>query len=100
MSERVASARIAHRRRVSCNVQWTNERNIPMANSQISEQNRPQSKRKESGGRQQGVPVAAFTGADTDVEDDELFGLVSVLYHALQGASASRKYINDAENAA
>jgi hypothetical protein len=37
---------------------------------------------------------------DTDVEEDEVFGLVSVLYHALQGASASRKYIRDAQTAA
>jgi len=39
---------------------------------------------------------------DTDDEEDEadeVYALVSVLYHALQGASASRKYITDAETA-
>ena len=39
------------------------------------------------------------TNTDADVEEDEIFALVSVLYHALQGASASRKYINDARTA-
>lgn len=37
--------------------------------------------------------------SDTDGEEDEIYALVSVLYHALQGASASRKYISDAETA-
>jgi hypothetical protein len=36
---------------------------------------------------------------DADVEEDEVFGLVSVLYHALRSASASRKYMADARDA-
>lgn len=31
--------------------------------------------------------------------DDHVYGLVSVLYHALQGAQACEEYINDAERA-
>jgi hypothetical protein len=32
-------------------------------------------------------------------EPDEIFGVVSVLYHALQGASAYDKYVGDAQAA-
>ena len=37
--------------------------------------------------------------SDEDIEQDAVYGLVSVLYHALQGASACRKYISDARAA-
>jgi hypothetical protein len=70
-----------------------------MASTQISGQNRKQGTTQQGGGKQQGTRGVTSTGPDTDVEDDELYGLVSVLYHALQGASASRKYINDAQTA-
>lgn len=41
-------------------------------------------------------PVARTEGAETE---DQLYGLVSVLYHALQGAQACEQYIHDAEEA-
>jgi len=40
------------------------------------------------------VPNLAATSTD-----DQVYGLVSVLYHALQGAQACEKYIEDAEKA-
>lgn len=33
--------------------------------------------------------------SDNDVEQDAVYGLVSVLYHALRDASACRKYVSD-----
>jgi len=71
-----------------------------MARSQGSTQKNDQRARKSGGETQTQPKVAAGSpDQDTDVEEDEVFGLVSVLYHALQGASASRKYIRDAQAA-
>ena len=39
------------------------------------------------------------TKVDAAETEDSVYGLVSVLYHALQGAQACDKYINDAESA-
>lgn len=36
---------------------------------------------------------------NTKVEPDETYGLISVLYHALQGAETCAQYISDAEKA-
>ncbi|HEY3666660.1 MAG TPA: hypothetical protein VGL19_11690 [Polyangiaceae bacterium] len=69
-----------------------------MASSQPSTQDLGQRSRK-GGGISQNARASASASEDTDIEEDELFALVSVLYHALQGASASRKYINDAQTA-
>ncbi len=48
--------------------------------------------------RAQGAPRAATQPDFADTEDS-VYGLVSVLYHALQGAQACDQYINDAERA-
>jgi hypothetical protein len=40
---------------------------------------------------------SAKSGADGDVESDHIYDLVSVLYHALQGAETAATYIADAE---
>jgi len=48
--------------------------------------------------RAQGMPRAAPQPDFADTEDS-VYGLVSVLYHALQGAQACDQYINDAERA-
>lgn len=42
----------------------------------------------------QSVPQSATDAAETE---DQVYGLVSVLYHALQGAQACEQYIDDAE---
>jgi hypothetical protein len=34
-----------------------------------------------------------------DAEEDHVYGLASVLYHALQGVTAAKKYANDARQA-
>lgn len=39
------------------------------------------------------------TSPDFAETEDQVFGLVSVLYHALQGAQACEQYTNDAEQA-
>lgn len=42
------------------------------------------------------APEPATDAAETE---DQVYGLVSVLYHALQGAQACEQYIDDAERA-
>jgi hypothetical protein len=51
------------------------------------------SQRVQAGGAE-GTSSESVTG-----ERDELYGVVSVLYHALQGAETYSKYISDARNA-
>lgn len=41
-------------------------------------------------------PAVKLDAAETE---DSVYGLVSVLYHALQGAQACEQYVNDAESA-
>jgi len=41
----------------------------------------------------------ARTESEGDAEDDHIYGLASVLYHALQGVTAARKYKEDAQRA-
>ena len=48
--------------------------------------------------RTMGTPRAA-TQPDFAETEDSVYGLVSVLYHALQGAQACDQYIGDAERA-
>lgn len=48
--------------------------------------------------RPQGAPRGATQPDFADTEDS-VYGLVSVLYHALQGAQACDQYINDAQRA-
>jgi hypothetical protein len=48
---------------------------------------------RQAGGR---APQPAIEAAETE---DQVYGLVSVLYHALQGAQATEQYIDDAERA-
>lgn len=45
-----------------------------------------------------GMPKLA-TNPDFAETEDQVFGLVSVLYHSLQGAQACEQYTNDAERA-
>jgi hypothetical protein len=83
---------------------------IHMAKSsgQSTAKSAPQGAPQGSGSKQATPRPQAATGksrpqqspqTDTDVEEDEVYALVSVLYHALRDASASRKYIQDAQTA-
>jgi hypothetical protein len=56
-----------------------------------------QQKRKAGGGREQPVSEPAARAATPT--EDHVYGLVSVLYHALQGAQTYDQYIEDAERA-
>jgi hypothetical protein len=57
----------------------------------------PQSAKKSMG--QQGASSrAGVTNARTG-ERDEIYGVVSVIYHALQGAETYQRYIDDAQKA-
>lgn len=63
-----------------------------------------QSKQGSRGGRAQEAEPARGsskqeTRAQGDAEDDHVYGLASVLYHALQGVTAARKYADDARRA-
>jgi hypothetical protein len=63
--------------------------------------NMPQSatqRNRQSLTRSQSVPVPA-TNPDFAETEDQVFGLVSVLYHSLQGAQACEQYTGDAERA-
>jgi hypothetical protein len=60
-------------------------------------QTAPQRNRKTEQ-RAQGMPRTTTQPDFADTEDS-VYGLVSVLYHALQGAQACDQYINDAERA-
>jgi hypothetical protein len=55
-----------------------------------------QQQNKKSGGRQPRVSEPAIKSAATPTED-HVYGLVSVLYHALQGAQTYGQYIEDAQ---
>ena len=44
-------------------------------------------------------PRAPQPATDAAETEDQVYGLVSVLYHALQGAQACEQYIDDAERA-
>jgi hypothetical protein len=57
-----------------------------------------QQQSKKSGGRQQRVSEPAVKSAAKPTED-HVYGLVSVLYHALQGAQTYEQYIADAQRA-
>ncbi len=54
----------------------------------------PRTTTQTSGQAAQRSPQPAAEAADTE---DHVYGLVSVLYHALQGAQACEQYIDDAE---
>ena len=45
----------------------------------------------------QGAQRSAQPAAEAADTEDQVYGLVSVLYHALQGAQACEQYIEDAE---
>ncbi len=47
----------------------------------------------------QNKPRAPQPASDTAETEDQVYGLVSVLYHALQGVQACEQYIDDAERA-
>lgn len=49
--------------------------------------------------RQPGMPSRAQAQNGGDAAPDELYGVVSVLYHALQGNETYTKYCNDARKA-
>lgn len=51
---------------------------------------------RKAGGRQQPVSEPAVKAAPKATED-HVYGLVSVLYHALQGAQTYEQYIQDAK---
>jgi hypothetical protein len=59
-----------------------------------------QQQNKKAGGRPQRVSEPAMKSAATATPtEDHVYGLVSVLYHALQGAQTYEKYIEDAQRA-
>src|SRR4051812_15643550 len=53
---------------------------------------------RQAGSRSQAQPEPATKPEFADTED-QVYGLVSVLYHALQGAQACEQYTDDAERA-
>jgi len=60
------------------------------------------SAKQQTGGRRPAASTgtsSAGTGAGGAAERDENYGLISVLYHALQGAETYGQYIADAERA-
>jgi hypothetical protein len=59
-------------------------------------QSAPQRNQKSAGRAPAPQPLPNTTTADTE---DHVYGLVSVLYHALQGVQACEQYIADAERA-
>lgn len=54
--------------------------------------------RNQKAGGRQAAPRPA-TGSTTADTEDQVYGLVSVLYHALQGVQACEQYIEDAGKA-
>jgi hypothetical protein len=57
-------------------------------------------KGKGNGGRgERGSGMRREASASTPPERDEIYGLVSVLYHALQGSQTYGEYLRDAERA-
>ncbi len=46
-----------------------------------------------------GSPAPVAKDEEVDAEDDHVYGLASVLYHALKAADAARKYQEDARKA-
>lgn len=69
-----------------------------MANTQTStSNNRQSSARAKQSGSAKRSSMANSSAAN--VESDETYGLVSVLYHALQGADTIDRYIEDAKAA-
>jgi hypothetical protein len=58
-----------------------------------------QTNRKGTGQKAAQAPRTAPTTTGELSTEDQVYGLVSVLYHALQGAETSEQYIDDAERA-
>jgi hypothetical protein len=54
--------------------------------------------KRPTGGRQQPPPEPMSDSLPAET-DDHVYGLVSVLYHALQGVQACEQYVADAERA-
>jgi hypothetical protein len=52
-----------------------------------------------SAGQPQSRRSSAQPEGEDDPAEDHVFGLTSILYHALQGATAARKYKEDAQRA-
>jgi hypothetical protein len=63
--------------------------------------NSKQANAKQQGGRRPPPAAggASKVGAGGAAERDENYGLISVLYHSLQGAETYSQYINDAQRA-
>ena len=55
--------------------------------------------RQEEPAPTQSRSAPASSSAQGNAEDDHVYGLASVLYHSLQGVTASRKYTEDARRA-
>jgi len=72
-----------------------------MAKQQANRATRKESTTETSkaGGASAGAEASSAGGAASEAEEDHLYGLASVLYHALQGVTASRKYAEDARRA-
>jgi hypothetical protein len=66
-----------------------------MAQAQAAKRSKSGDDRSQKRGRGQ----ASRAGASGTPERDEVYGLVSVLYHALQGSETYEQYIRDAESA-
>jgi hypothetical protein len=72
-----------------------------MAKQQAKRVNKEQQSVEEESAESGSMAVAANPGAtgtnpEGDAEEDHVYGLASVLYHALQGVTAARKYADDA----
>jgi hypothetical protein len=78
----------AGRRRIACCKQCDSLTKEKMTMPQTTSQPSRQAAKR--------TPQPATDAAETE---DQVYGLVSVLYHALQGAQACEQYIDDAERA-
>jgi hypothetical protein len=71
---------------------------VPFLKEQITMPQSASQRNRQAATQPKGSPKPMTELAPTSTED-QVYGLVSVLYHALQGAQACEQYIEDAEKA-
>src|SRR5687768_10168647 len=71
---------------------------LPVSKENLTMPQSAQQQNKKAGERQRRVSEPTMKAAAKPTED-HVYGLVSVLYHALQGAQTYEKYIEDAQKA-
>lgn len=70
-----------------------------MANAQTSTGGRQRSAQTSNRGKKADGNERSASASKATVESDDTYGIVSVLYHALQGAETIDQYIEDARGA-